>query len=233
MEFFRDLCADRGLTMETAGMLKGGAIYWALCRTALNGDIAGDKHNGYVLVSTSADGSMATVAKLTSVRVVCNNTLDVALKRSGGAEIKTRHNTSFDADKVKRDLGLIDFEESWEGFRETMSNLATKPVSDATAKEFFTTLLSPPKKDLDKLFGITDAVNKAKKERKIRGLDSLLDCYYTAPGARPGSAYGLVQGVTRYLDHARGKDAEKRLASSWFGQGHNLKEKALELATKI
>ncbi len=45
--------------------------------------------------------------------------------------------------------------------------------------------------------------------------------------AVPGSAYGLIQGVTRYIDHDRGKDNAKRLNSAWFGQGENIKKRAV------
>ena len=246
MEFFRDLCNDQGLTMETAGMLRGGAMYWALCRTDLNGTINGDVHNGYVLLATSCDSTMATIAKLTSVRVVCNNTLDVAMRGTGGKAVKTRHNTTFDAERVKKQLGLIDFEESWDNFRETMRELQDKHINATQATEFFSELLAPQRAkerqnlnatDFDQLLGVSAAVRdhkiKTDKARAIRGLADLESCYYNAPGAVPGNAYGLVQGVTRFIDHERGKDTDKRLASAWFGQGETLKTKAVEMAKAL
>jgi phage/plasmid-like protein (TIGR03299 family) len=42
IEFFRDLCEQQDMTMETAGVLKGGAVYWALARTGHTMDIDRD-----------------------------------------------------------------------------------------------------------------------------------------------------------------------------------------------
>ena len=47
-------------------------------------------------------------------------------------------------------------------------------------------------------------------------------CYYNAPVAQPGNAYGLVQGVTGLIDHERSPDCSKRLQSAWFGHGDTI-----------
>ena len=248
MEFFRDLCADFGFKLETAGVLKNGGMYWALAETPLNGEINGDTHKGYVLLATSCDGSLATHAKLTAVRVVCNNTLSLAMQREGGKHVTIKHSTTFNPAKVKQDLELVDFEASWGHFRETMENLGQIRVSDDRAKEFFADLLRPKAKPRQTLaaqnfndliqanatFGEHKATtDKAPVERAIRGLDTLYECYQRAPGAAPGTAYGLVQGVTRYIDHERGKNGDKRLQSAWFGQGDQMKQAAIEHATQL
>jgi hypothetical protein len=82
-------------------------------------------------------------------------------------------------------------------------------------------------------FALGAATDKAPIDRAIRGLAELEECYYKAPGAVPGTAYGLVQGVTRFVDHSRGKDSDKRLTSAWFGQGETLKQQAVEKALAL
>lgn len=82
LEFYRDLTEQFGFELETAGVLKQGRKFWALARTGQSSVLAGnDVVNGYVLLATSCDGSLVTVVTPTTVRVVCNNTLSVAVNR--------------------------------------------------------------------------------------------------------------------------------------------------------
>ena len=127
--FFADVCEHQGWNMETAGVLKGGAQYWALARTGIDGAINGDEHRLYTLLATSADGSLATIAKATAIRVVCANTLAVAMHDSKGNTIRVKHNTAFDARKVQRELGMVALDDDWSTFREQMLALSNKPVS--------------------------------------------------------------------------------------------------------
>jgi len=107
LEFYRDLTEVSGFELETAGVLKGGRKMWALARTGQSGMLKGnDQTNAYVLLATACDGTMATTAQFTSIRVVCNNTLAVALKGSTANAVKVKHNTAFDADLVKKQLGI-------------------------------------------------------------------------------------------------------------------------------
>jgi len=66
-----------------------------------------DRVNGNLLLATSLDGSMRTIAKLTSVRVVCANTLSLALNTEGdNPTVMVSHRSYFDADEVKQSLGV-------------------------------------------------------------------------------------------------------------------------------
>lgn len=102
LEFYRDLTKAQGFTLETAGVLKGGRKVWALAKTNMTANIKGnDVMNGYLLLATGCDGTLATTAQFTSVRVVCNNTLAIAL-RNGASAVKVPHSTTFDAKNVKQ-----------------------------------------------------------------------------------------------------------------------------------
>ncbi len=106
LEFYRDLTEAGGYELETAGVLKEGRKLWALARTGQSVSLKGrDKVNGYLLLATACDGTLATTAQFTSVRVVCNNTLAIALGDSAGA-VKVGHRSQFDAQAVKRQLGI-------------------------------------------------------------------------------------------------------------------------------
>ena len=106
LEFYRDLVSVGGFELETAGVLKGGKKLWALAKTGQETLLRGnDRVKAYLLLATSCDGSLCTTAQFTSVRVVCNNTLQLAVGDSGGA-VKVPHSTEFDPQQVKQTLGL-------------------------------------------------------------------------------------------------------------------------------
>lgn len=252
MRFFEDLCSDRGWSLETAGVLGTGGKYWSLAKASETAEHNGSIHNLYLLLATSADGTLATTVQGTDVRVVCQNTLEMSLEsKKTGKPIKVRHSSIFDSDKIKRELDLIDLDRSWADFQSKLSSLESVRVSPEEATAFFSELLRPETKAKPRgehraqsfadLLGSSvggayrGPVKTQDKERAIRGLAELQSSYVSAPGAAPGTAYGLVQGVTHWVDHARGIDADKRLNSAFWGQGQKLKTmalgKALELAS--
>ncbi len=80
LEFYRDLTEVGGFELETAGVLREGRKFWALAKTGQSTLLKGrDRVDGYLLLATACDGTLATTAQFTSVRVVCNNTLAIAL----------------------------------------------------------------------------------------------------------------------------------------------------------
>lgn len=143
LEFYRDLTEQFGFELETAGVLKQGRKFWALARTGQSSVLAGnDVVNGYVLLATSCDGSLATVVTPTTVRVVCNNTLSVAVNKSLAAEsIKVPHNTVFDAVAIKRRLNLSIGQ--WDEFMLMMQELVKRKVSAKESEQFFMDVLNP------------------------------------------------------------------------------------------
>lgn len=246
LDGFFSLSESQGWALETAGCLRGGRQFWALAKTGLESN-GGDAHRLYMLISTSADGSLATSVIGTDVRVVCANTMGMALRGQKGATAKVRHNTAFDLKQIKRDLGLVDLDATWAAFRADMAQLADVRVSRTEASAIFSELLRPGTmgerqvRDLgaqsfsDLLTApraltanpgvrITD-----KAPRAIRGLADLETSYISAPGACPGTGYGVLQAVTHYVDHVRGSDYDSRMSSAWFGQGVAVKERAREL----
>jgi phage/plasmid-like protein (TIGR03299 family) len=80
MDFFRELVELGGFQLETAGALSDGRRVWALASVADAAPVVSrDLVKPYLLLGTSYDGTMATVAKFTAIRVVCNNTITAAV----------------------------------------------------------------------------------------------------------------------------------------------------------
>lgn len=227
LEFYRDLTEVSGYELETAGVLKGGRKFWALARTgqsvALKG---GDEVGGYLLLATSCDGTLATTATPTTVRVVCNNTLALSLNGATGS-IKVPHNTRFDPGLVKKQLGVA--VSRWDEFMYEMRMLAERKVSNKEAERFFNQVLSVTS---------TDATTSAKQTNRhaISKAHSLYDG--RGKGAElasaKGTAWGLLNAVTEFVDHEkRARSADYRMDSAWFGQGALLKQRALHAALSL
>jgi phage/plasmid-like protein (TIGR03299 family) len=135
LEFYRDLTEVSGFELETAGVLKGGRKFWALARTGQTGALKGkDVSHGYVLLATGCDGTLATTAQFTNIRVVCNNTLAIALGANQGA-VKVPHSTTFDPKAVKQQLGIS--VSVWDDFMHRMKALSERKMKHSEVQRYF------------------------------------------------------------------------------------------------
>lgn len=228
LNFYKDLTEAGGFELETAGVLKDGKKLWALARTGQSVALKGkDTVNGYLLLATACDGTLATTAQHTAVRVVCNNTLQISLDKSAGA-IKVPHRSKFDAQAVKRQLGIA--VSSWDAFMARTKALAERKVSDSAAEAFFRRVLTYPTTNP------TDRDSLAVNERAIKAVGQL----YAGRGkgadlaSASGTAWGALNAVTEYVDHhRRARSDDHRRDAAWFGPGATLKDKALDEALKL
>lgn len=226
LEFFSDLTEANGFSLETAGTLFDGRRFWALASINEQACVVGDDQiGGYLLLSTSCDGSLPTNARFTTVRVVCNNTLSMALKKSDKRSINVTHRSKFNANKVKDDLGIA--RDSFGTFMKATRQLAAKTITTKKAEAFVETLLS------DMKFVTKKDVTKSSQFNKIMDLFNGGALGGQLVGVE-GTAWGLVNAVTEFVDHRTNtRSANARLANAWFGRGDDLKTEALERALAL
>lgn len=227
LEFYRDLTAVSGYELETAGVLKGGRKFWALARTGQDTALKGnDQVNGYLLLATSCDGTLATTATPTTVRVVCNNTLTISLNGATHA-IKVPHSTRFDPQAVKKQLGIA--VSQWDEFMYRMRALTERKVQWHEAMGFFMNVLC----DVAPNSKLPEVLPNERALRKVQGLYEGQGRGATLESAQ-GTAWGLLNAVTEYVDHERrARSTEYRMDSAWFGQGAVIKQRALEAALQL
>lgn len=243
LEFYRDLTEVGGFELETAGVLKEGRKFWALARTGQSTVLKGkDQVNGYLLLATACDGTLATVAQFTSVRVVCNNTLAIALGHRQGA-VKVPHRSQFDAQAVKRQLGVAI--SSWDDFMVRMKALSECKVNAAASEAFFRRVLtyatSEPLPDARTGWAMEGGSTTTPKAPSVndRALKSVQALYAgLGKGAHlasaSGTAWGALQSVIEHVDHhRRARSMDHRLDAAWFGAGAALKQKAWDEANKL
>ena len=224
LEFYRDLVSAGGFELETAGVLKGGKKLWALAKTGQETLLRGsDQVKAYLLLATSCDGTLCTTAQFTSVRVVCNNTLHMAVGDARGA-VKVPHSTQFDPQAVKQALGLG--LSHWERFVSSMRQLAERPINKFEAMNYLVSVLG------DQHLPLNEQPN-AKAIQNVFALFNGAGKGSDLPSAS-GTAWGLLNGVTEYVDqHRRARSVDYRMDSAWFGPGAALKEKAFHSALAL
>jgi phage/plasmid-like protein (TIGR03299 family) len=235
---FADNILDNGGRWETAGSIKGGRIVFgslALEReTVLDPNGVSDKINTYLLVNTSHDGSIAIQASITPVRVVCANTLNLALGQRGRngsvkQSFKIRHTqTASGKVQVAREaLGLAN------AYIDEFSLMANKMIETEVSKKQFDEIvlaLYPQPKENAK------GANK-KWENKI---DLINDIYVgDFNNTITGTAWGVANALTERLDWYRtgrkGKTESILASASGFDPITNAEKnrifKAVQLAT--
>ncbi|MFW1971782.1 DUF932 domain-containing protein [Acinetobacter bereziniae] len=248
LEFYRDLTEQSGFELETAGVLKGGKKFWALARTGQSTALKSmDVSNGYILLATACDGTLATTAQFTSIRVVCNNTLAIALRgqSSSAGVVKVPHSTKFDAEKVKQQLGIS--VRAWDEHMYEMKQLTQRNVSQQEAKAYFdavfnnsTMSISDPEENIIQFYrNVAQQVQEKKPEPNGRAMNKALEMFNgQGRGADLSSAkdtaYGLLCSITEFVDHERrAMSTDHRLDSAWFGAGAGLKQRGLEQALAL
>lgn len=221
--FQRYISVDDRFELDTAMSLKGGALIAVTAKFNGSLSVLGEDHKARLLMTTSFDGSASTINQMTMTRVVCNNTLNVALT-DRRAVVKTPHSSVFDAAKVGKELaGLA---ESVRGYREMAEAMTAHHMTAREVSDLFKQLLAIP----------FDAAADDVSAKKMNVFKALGDSYAAtvAEGTAPGTAWTVINAVTRFVDHERATRGgasphEARFLSAQFGSGAAMKAQAHKL----
>jgi phage/plasmid-like protein (TIGR03299 family) len=220
LEFFRDLVAENGFKIHTAGTLRGGKRMWALAETGKFGEVCkGDGIGGFLLLSTSCDRTLATTARFTTVRVVCNNTLTAAVNYDVAHKVSFSHIQKFNHEVVKEKL--CSAVESFGSFMEMAKVLQKQKMNIPLAKQFVAKLVAPMSQVKE---------GDIENNRAYKKIMALFDQEAKGIELVGNTKWGMLNAVTEYVDHhnpSRNQDA--RLDSAWFGTGDRMKARAVEL----
>lgn len=193
-----------------------------------------DVVKGRLLIATACDGSMRTKVKKVAERVVCANTLAIACRESGD-EVNVSHRSKFNAKAVKVQLGIAT--EDFAQFMNKAHLLAMTEVDRGDADKFLMPVIADIMNktvDLNTAQGRQD-VRDHVGYRKIMALFGGEGMGATMRGSA-GTAWGLVNAVTEYVDHHRGNagtTTDNRLDYAWFGEGDKLKSKVFDRAIEV
>ena len=195
---FGDMILDGGAKWETAGSIKGGTMVFGSLvidkEFPLDPKGASDTTKTYLLVNSSHDGSCAVRASVTPVRVVCQNTLNLAL-RTVNQSFTIRHTTNITqrANQARQALGLTF------SYMDEFENMAHELFDFKMTNDQF-------RKMLDAVYPLDIANAKAaqitKRDNKI---DFLMALWLNSPTMAniKGTAWGALNAVTERLDYFR------------------------------
>lgn len=228
LEFFREYVEAGEMELETAGSLQNGKMVWALAKMNQNffvGDEGtNDRVDGYVLLSNPHQYGKGMTVKFTPIRVVCMNTLTMALHGGGG--LKLWHNRKFDLEaqrEAKIRLGIA--RERLDAFKEDAETLAQMVLDEVVAINL-----------LNEIFK-TDNVDKPLEEQTptVQRVFNLYNGsgYGSGMATAQSTGWGLLNAVTQYYDHEYGKNADNRLMHAWMGNGEAKKRSAMEALLEL
>lgn len=224
-EFFDEFVRAGELEMNTAGSICKGRRTWALAKTKEKFRLRfGNKEDvieDYLLFSNPHEFGRAIIVDQTDVRVVCNNTLTLALSKASAKIVKMSHDQKFDPEVVKETLFAA--KENLTEYRERAEFLITKKYKKDLVKEYFQKLFPSNSKD------------EEKREKGSRNAIKALEFMETQPGAElgEGTYWQLFNTITYMSDHQLGRTQENRLNNVWYGTTRDLKIRALNLALEM
>lgn len=225
---------------HTGGYLRNGEVVWLMARLP-DTIVVSDKDalDTYLLYSNSHDGSRAIDIRLTTVRVVCQNTLSLALGRSEiHAPFRRAHRHSPQLLEADSKAFFAEVRERIAVSQQVFRQLQGRPCDDAAFSRFLATLLP----DLPALRNAVPnsptarawATRRALLMRDRDGIARVRREGVPQAKVPPDAAtwWGSVNAVTAWVDHAQEIDGD-RYAYALFGSGDRLKAQALDLAIEL
>jgi phage/plasmid-like protein (TIGR03299 family) len=226
-EWFQPFVDAGECSLHTGGSLSNGQKVWVLAQ--LNRDpseiVSGDEVQKFILLSNSHDGTTAIRVGYTPIRVVCVNTLAFAHSHKESNLLRIRHTRSSKTalDNVRDIMDNINAQ--FEATAEQYRFLASRDFNQADVQKYVKVLLGVDK--------------KAPEDIKTRTQNILTEILATIegpkqsmPGVR-GTWWAAYNGFNEYLNYTKGRNANNRLESLWFGQNGTDNNKALNLATEF
>ena len=231
--FFDEVIGKKTAMYEVAGSLDGGKKIWILAKLPQKTIVKIGKHkdvtNQYLLFASSHDGTGSVRMLYTPIRVVCMNTLTIALKGAGTSGISIRHTGSVHdkLDEAQKTLSLA--KDYYDDFGEVAQAMANASFGEKKLTSLVRELV--PTKDEDDVPGKTLGIR-----------DKILSIHESGMGLDNfrGTGWGFFNAVAEYADHnktvkgdkIRKDNSENRLDSIWFGSGAALKRRAFDLVQK-
>jgi phage/plasmid-like protein (TIGR03299 family) len=233
-DFMDGLVGDKLAMYETAGALHGGKRVWMMARIPKEYRAgADDLIKPYVLLTNTHDGSQALRMIPTTVRVVCQNTLNLALREAGVEGLTISHHPRLESriQEARAKLGII--AARFDKFDDELHAMLAKDLNAAEAGAYFRGMSG------------ADLPHATERQRKSRNevLGQMFGNFDNDRNAMAGvkhTAWGAYNAVSEWADHQRkyrgttpADKLDRQLDSVWFGQSHQLKQAAYRGALEL
>ena len=219
---FTDELLGEGVTYETAGSLQEGKKTFILARLPQRFIIAGDEILPYFVIMNSHDGSSAIKAAMTPIRVVCQNTLNLAF-RNAKRTWMTKH-TSNIMMRIDDARDTLQFAEKYmTEMGKGVDELVRKKITDIKVIEY-----------MSEFFPVTEDMSAAQKKNNLILLNDMKHRYFDAPDLKGigNNAYRFVNAVSDFATHAEPIRKAKNYKENLFlktVEGNPLIDKAYQM----
>lgn len=219
---FTDALLGEGITYETAGSLQGGRRTWMLARLPQHYIISGDEITPYLVFMNSHDGTGVIKVAMTPIRVVCQNTLNLAIstaRRSWSTnhtgdisgKLEDTKNTLLYAERYMAELG------------KTIDKLNHQKLSDRQVYDY-----------INALFPLVDNASELQKKNLLRMKEDMKARYFDAPDLQHvgKNAYRFINAVSDFATHAKPLKERANYKENLFARtvdGNAIIDKAYEM----
>jgi len=210
---------------HTVGALNGGKQIWLLAKLPGVIKVVGeDITEKFLLLSNSHDGSSAVRILFTPIRVVCQNTLNLALRATSGLSIKHYSDVQQKVQESYRLLGIV--KEAYDRAEITMKAMAKVSMTGDRLKQYFEAVQPIPSVDEEERLKVQQRHHRWEELFTAGDGNSL-------SGVR-GTVWAAYNGITQWVDRESfSKRMKEPLKSIWFGGGRLLKERAFSQAERL
>lgn len=223
--WFEPFIAAGEAKIEAAGSLRGGKRVWILAKVARATDevVSGDEISQYILLAHGHDGTLAIRVGFSAIRVVCANTLTAAISDEKASRLLRIRHSSRAIVALEEVREIMDTARgAFRATTEQLRFLAKAGCDEGTLKRYVRTVFSGPKAADD-------------EDASPRIVSQVTPLFSAGKGAEysRGTLYGAFNAVSEYLSHYRGKSADARVDSQWFGDSAVLIDRARSTALEF
>ena len=230
--FFDSIIDDGEAIFETAGALGNGERIFLVAKLPSDFEIGGEKIEKYIMLTNSHDGSSSVIAGMTNIRVVCNNTLQAALK---GLENKVSINHISGAkDKLKEAHRVMGIASNYSNqVQDIFNQMADRKMTEGQYRDYFEAIFTPEYKT-----AMTAAEEKEMSTRLKNMIEGTTQFAFTHPtqttDAANGTLWGAYNAVSGYYNYIKTfKSTEDKFNSQFFGVANKKMLKSFNQAVAL
>ena len=230
--FFDSIIDEGEAIFETAGALGNGERIFLVAKLPSDFEIGGEKIEKYIMLTNSHDGSSSVIAGMTNIRVVCNNTLQAALK---GLENKVSINHISGAkDKLKEAHRVMGIASNYSNqVQDIFNRMADRKMTEGQYRDYFEAIFTPEYKTV-----MTAAEEKEMSTRLKNMIEGTTQFAFTHPtqttDAANGTLWGAYNAVSGYYNYIKTfKSTEDKFNSQFFGVANKKMLKSFNQAVAL
>jgi len=238
-DFFDPMIQEGLATYESAGSLKGGKKVWILARLVKDIVVGKDDElRSYLLLCNSYDGESRLLVQPTSIRVVCNNTLQLSLGYGGITALRHIGGIKANLETLRQEIHKV--LQSFDVLAVNFEGWARKQMDAAAVEEYIDRVLEfplPGEESPQEISGDNEGTPrqdvKTASDYKLESKAEILRLHEEGRGTNPGTLWGVYNAVIEFVDHYAGRGVADRGNYALFGAGARMKIRAMDAARNV